>query len=392
MIFGIIIVGVIVLIVVAAQQQQKRTVAAWSEAARHLGLQVESRSSFSSPLITGTLDGIPVRVDSYSRRHGNNSTTYTRYQVRYPSAGFDFELKREGGLARIGRFFGIRDVETGDAAFDEAFKISTSDPARLREFLTPSVQAGLFRLMASFPPVIISEDHIGMALTGLQRNPERLASVIRRLVSTAQLLASPSGGVSDRDVTDRQQGLLGDVADRVRQAVDRNPEDVDQRIFEVETLAAAGDDEQAGRRLDELEKMAPADPDVMGWRRTLSAPASPSPAPAPHSVDLDVMAEDLFGGNDLSFETRTKFNSKYAGATVSWDGKVKEVRDSRAGKTVTITVATVANDLYGNTNIDVVVESSAATVAKGATVTVSGMLDRIDPLMRNLFLANAQIT
>ncbi len=392
MIFGIIIVAIIALIVVAAQQQHKRTVVAWSEAARRLGLQVESRSSFSSPLIIGTLNGIPVRVDSYSRRHNNNSTTYTRYQVRYPSAGFDFELKREGGLAKIGRFFGIRDVETGDAAFDDAFKVSTSDPARLRQFLTPSVRAGLFRLMASFPPAIISEDHIGMALTGLQRNPDRLESVIRRLVGVAQLLASPSGGVSDQDVTDRQQGLLGDVADRVRQAVDRNPEDVDQRLFEVETLAAAGEDEQAGRRLDELEKMAPADPDVMGWRQALGTPAQSKQDPSPRSVDLDEMAKDLFGGNDLSFETRTKFNNKYAGALVSWEGKVKEVRESGSGAKVTITVATVSNDLYGNTDIDVVVEGTDIAPAKGATVTVSGMLDRIDPLMRNLFLANARIS
>jgi hypothetical protein len=104
------------------------------------------------------------------------------------------------------------------------------------------------------------------------------------------------------------------------------------------------------------------------------------------------MAKDLFGGNDLSFETRTKFNNKYAGALVSWEGKVKEVRESGSGAKVTITVATVSNDLYGNTDIDVVVEGTDIAPAKGATVTVSGMLDRIDPLMRNLFLANARIS
>jgi hypothetical protein len=389
MFFPIIIIGVIVLIAMAANQQHKRVVASWGEAARRLGLQLEAGSRFSNPLITGNLNGIPVRVDSYTRRHNNNSTTYTRYQVRYPSTGFDFELKREGGLTKIVRFFGVKDVEMGDAAFDDAFKITTDDPSRLQQLLTPSVRSGLFRLMASFPSVVISEDHIGMTPTGLEKNPDRLESVVRRLVGTAQLLASPSGGVSDQVVVDRQQGMVAELADRLRQAVEAHPEDVDQRIFEVETLAAAGDDEQAGRRLGELERMAPADPDVVGWRKTLETPDEPSVG---RDVGVEEIAEDLFGGSDLSFETRTKFNSKYAGAAVNWEGTVKEVRDSGAGAKATITVATVANDLYGNTDVDVVVETTGSAPTRGTKVTVSGMLDRIDPLMRNLYLANASIS
>jgi hypothetical protein len=357
--------------------------------AQRLGLQLEAGSLFSNPKLNGSLNGIPLRVDSFSRRHGNQSTTYTRYQVRYPSAGFDFTLRREGGLTKIGHFFGIRDVEVGDPAFDDAFKIQTDDPNRLRLLLTPSVRSGLFRLMASFPPVVVSEDHIGMELPRLEKNPEKLESVIRRLVGTAQLLASPSGGVSDQDVTDRQQGMLSEVADRMRQAVEQHPDDVDRRIFEVETLAASGADEQASRRLDELERMAPADPDVVGWRQALSEPAAP---PGTREVNVDEMAADLFGGNDLSFETRTKFNNKYAGATVAWEGAVKQVRQSSStAHRVTVTVATVENDLYGNTDIDVIVETTEPPPSKGSTITVSGILDRIDPLVRNIYLATARI-
>jgi hypothetical protein len=384
-----IVIGVIALIVVAARRQHERVAATWSEAARRLGVQVEAGSWFSNPKLDGTLNGIPLHVDSYTRRHGNNSTTYTRYQVRFPPPGFDYTLRREGGLTKIGKFFGIRDVEVGDAAFDGAFKIKTDDQTRLEQLLTPSVRAGLFRLMASFPSVVISAGHIGMEQTRLEKNPDKLESIVRRLVGAAQLLASPTGGVSDEDVTDRQHGMLEDVADRVRHSVDQNPEDVDQRLCEIETLAAAGDDQQAGQRLGELEKMAPADPDVVGWRKTLETPGR-TPAAA-RDVDLDEMAADLFGGDDLSFETRTKFNSKYAGANVTWEGTVKEVRESRTGTRVTVTVATVENDLYGNTDIDVVVETTGPAPAKGAEVTVSGMLDRIDPLMRNLYLAAARI-
>jgi hypothetical protein len=387
--FGVIIViAVIGLIVAAANQQHKRIASSWGEVAGRLGIQMESGSWFSNPKLTGTLNGIPLYVDSYSRRSNNSSTTYTRYQVRYPAPGFDFTLRREGGLTKIGKLFGIRDAEVGDPAFDGAFKIKTDDQTRIKQYLTPSVRAGLFRLMASFPTVVISAGHIGLEQARLEKNPDRLESVIRRLVGTAQLLASPDGGVSDQDVTDRQHGMLDDVAGSVRKSVEQNPEDVDQRLFEIETLAAAGRDEQAGQRLEELEKMAPADPDVVGWKKTLE---TPSRQPVAREVNLDEMAADLFGGSDLSFETRTKFNDQYAGATVSWQGTVKEVRESPTGARVTVTVANVDNDLYGNTDIDVVVDTTTPPPAKGATVTVSGMLDRIDPLMRNLYLAAARV-
>jgi hypothetical protein len=389
MFVGLIIIGVIALVLAAANQQHKRITAIWGEVARRLGIQLEPGSWSSNPKLIGTLNGIPLHVDSYTRRHGNTSTTYTRYQVRYPPSGFDFTLKREGGLTKIGHLFGISDVEIGDRLFDDAFKIKTSDPARLQQLLTPSVRSGLFRLMASFPPVVISDGHIGMELTRLEKNPDRLESVIRRLVGTAQLLTSPTAGVSDQDVTDREQGMLADVAGRVRHAVEQHPDDVDQRIFEVETLAAAGQDEQAGQRLEELEKMAPADPDVVGWRQALGTPGGP---PVSRDVDLDQMAVDLFGGNDLSFETRAKFNKEYAGANVTWEGTVKEVRRKGTGVTVTVTVANVENDLYGNTDIDVVVEATGPPPAKGAKVTISGILDRIDPLVRNLYLAAAKIS
>ena len=179
------------------------------------------------------------------------------------------------------------------------------------------------------------------------------------------------------------------MTDRVRQAVEENPDDVDQRIFEVETLAAAGDEQQAGERLRELETLAPSDPDVVGWKQSLETPRQPNPV---REVDVAEMAATLFSGDDLSFETRQKFNDRYAGASVSWEGVVKEARQSTVSNKVTITVATVENDLYGNTDIDVVVESVGIFPAKGATVTVSGMLDRIDPLMRNIYLAGATIS
>ncbi|MDJ0664442.1 MAG: hypothetical protein QNJ75_07765 [Acidimicrobiia bacterium] len=375
-----------------AYQSHQRTVATWRNVAAKLGLGITGGSGVSRPTMSGNLNGLPVRIDTYTQRSGNSSTTYTRYQVQYPPVGFDLNLKREGGLSFVSKLFGIEDVQVGDPVFDGAFKIKTSDRNRLIALLTPSVRNGLFRLMASYPTTVVTENHMGLTVRKFESNGERLASTIQRLVATAQLLTSPTAGVSDQNVTDREQGLLGEVADRMRQAVEEHPEDIDQRIFEVETLAAAGDETTARERVAELERIAPADPDVAGWRDALSVGPPTAPVDPAH-IDASTMAEELFSGDDLSFETRSKFNSKYAGAKVNWEGKVKQVRRRGPSATVAITVATVRNDLYGNTDIDVVVETAADTApTEGAQVTISGMLGRIDPLVRNIYLDNADLS
>jgi len=373
-----------------AYRSHQRTIETWRRVAAGLGLRIESRSGFSRPVISGTLNGLPVKIDTYTQSHGKSSTTYTRYQVRYPSAGFDFSLKREGGLSFIGKFLGFRDIELGDPVFDGAFTIKTSDRQRLLALLTPSVRSGLFRLMASYPSAVITEDHIGMTRAKFETNGDTLASSIQRIVATAQLLTAPSAGVSDTNVTEREEGLLDQVADRMRQAIERHPEDVDQRIFEVETLSAAGKEEGARERVAELEKLAPADPDVTGWKKALGTPVTSKPVT---TVDVDEMAKDLFSGNDLSFETLTKFNSTYAGVKVAWEGSVKRVRKMGNTATVTVTVATVSNDLYGNTEIDVLAEMPVSSAPEEtAVVTVSGILVRIDPLVRNIYMENASVT
>ncbi len=374
-----------------AYRSHQNTVAAWNRAARELHLEIQQRTGFSKPIITGTLQSLPVRIDTYTQRSGNNSTTYTRYQVRYPSAGFDFKLSREGGFSTfVGRFLGIKDQQVGDPLFDEAFKVKTSDPNRLQALLTPSVRNGLFRLLATYPSAVVSEDHIGLTSRKFESSDQRIVSTIQRLVATAQLLRAPTAGVSDQIVKDREQGLLTEVAERIRQAVEENPEDVDQRIFEVETLAAAGEEAEAVERIEQLEQIAPADPDVVGWKEALSTPPEPKRAT---SLDVDEVATDLFGGNELSFETRSKFNDTYAGANITWEGQVKQTRRLGETATVTVTVAAVSNDLYGNTEVDVVVDVAASDApADGDTVTVAGMLTKIDPLMRNIYVENGRLS
>ena len=386
-----IILLLIVLIGYFAWKSHQRTVEAWRQAAAELGLIASIGKGLTRPVLSGTIGGHPVKIDTYTQRSGNNNTTYTRYRVEYPSLGIGLNLKREGAFSVITKLFGAQDVAVGDNLFDDAFTVKTSNPERLRALLTPSVRSGLLRLLASYGSAVITDDHLLITKARFESKGDVLKSTTQRMVATARLLASPSAGITDKLVLDRERGLLEEVADRVRELVEAEPDDVDQRIFEIETLAAAGQDQAAAERVRELDRLAPADPDVVGWRDSLAEDTTRKTAAA--AVDVDVMARELFGGSDLSFESRSKFNSQYADAQIEWQGRVKGVADTTKGLRATITVATVNNDLYGNTDIDVVIENpGGGRPTVGATVTVTGSLSTIDPLMRNLFVSNAALS
>jgi hypothetical protein len=77
----------------------------------------------------------------------------------------------------------------------------------------------------------------------------------------------------------------------------------------------------------------------------------------------------------MSFETRSRFNSRYADMSVRWQGQVKSLSDTGSGIEAVVTVTSVNKDLYGNTDIDVIVENpSGPPPVVGATVTVVGKL------------------
>ena len=76
---------------------------------------------------------------------GKSSVTYTRLRAPYVNAdGFRFTVYREGLFSRIGKFFGMQDVEVGYPEFDRDFIIKGNSPERLQAlFSNPRVRSYL---------------------------------------------------------------------------------------------------------------------------------------------------------------------------------------------------------------------------------------------------------
>ena len=378
------------------------TNARWAEAAEQLGLDLTGGGTFSFPRMDGLIDHYAVSVQRFTKGSGNNQQVFTRFKVGYPTADFSFELSRQtkaGGFLR--RMVGMQDVEIGDVSFDDAFVIKTADPDRLSAFLTGQRRSTLGRLLATYPTLEVKNDSVRVDVRRVLRDPEVIVSTARRLVGVGWSLGGPSPDI-DEAMTARESGDLGEALRRMRTAIEASPDDVERRLHEVDTLAAAGNTADLEARIEELEQLAPADPEVRGWKQSVAAPApTPELAEGP-TIDADAATQDLFGGRQLSFAVRDKFVARYSGGRVHWSWTVKSARayDSDhdfgrgPGVKAVVTVAELAHDLFGTTEVDAIVElpASSRVPERGDVIVFDGALAAVDPLMRNFTVRGATLS
>jgi hypothetical protein len=400
--FFLVIVVVGVVVTIAARQHMQAIAAAWTKAAATLGLKYERRG-FGRPRIGGTISGMRVEVDVRVQQSGKNQQTFTRYRVWVPSPGFRFKLTRQTGFSRIGKFFGSQDVQTGDVAFDDAFVVKTDSEDRLRRHLTQDLRGTLLRTAAAYPGVIFEDDQVSFERQRLEKSHDVIVSAVRRFVDAGLAISGrrrPTRAAAV--VSARERGELAEIAARMREAAREKAESLDDELVELDTLATAGDRDAARGRVRELEKTMPADPDVIGWKQRLDRPKPPGKAGKPESPDAEELAEKVFAGNALSFETQELFDDNYSGAHVHWTGRVKSndrIRNAsdlgaEGDDKLVVTVATIDHDLYGNTDIDAVLglpAGRAAGMKRGDEVTFTGKLVRVDALVRNIFIADGKL-
>ena len=397
-----LVLAIFVGVVVVARRYMQKIAAAWGEAGQVLGLEYKQQR-IGRPRLSGKIMGLTVEVDIRVQGTGKSQHTYTRYRVWYPQAGFEFSLSRQTRVSRITMFFGSQDVELGDATFDDTFVVKTDSPDRLSRLLQPALRGVLMRTAAAYPGARFDHDHVFFEKQGLQASGGVIVSVLRRLVDAALALSGKHAGAAGAAITDaRQRGQLTETAARIRDAAREKADTLDEELLELDTLATAGDQGAARDRLNNLEKRVPADPDVIGWRRRLDEPKVSARSRSEESLGAADVAEDVFAGNALSFESKELFDEKYRGAVVRWTGRVKSADQTppssdpaaQIGVRVLLSVAAIDHDLYGNTDIDavfVIPTDTAAGLDRGDEVTFTGTLDRVDALVRNILLTSVKI-
>lgn len=80
-----------------------------------------------------------IVLDQYTVSTGKSSATYTRVRALvHQTVDFRFGFYRENIMTRVGKFFGMRDVETANPLLDRDYLVRTNDPALIRSLVGSS--------------------------------------------------------------------------------------------------------------------------------------------------------------------------------------------------------------------------------------------------------------
>jgi hypothetical protein len=130
----------LVIVVVVAYFSNKAHAQAWSELAARTGLACETgQYPWSSPRVTGNYRGHELTLSTFVRRHGKNSTTYTRIVMDVPNpTGLQLQISNEGILGKMGKALGAQDIQTSDQELDQKFIIKGQPEGVIASLLTSS--------------------------------------------------------------------------------------------------------------------------------------------------------------------------------------------------------------------------------------------------------------
>ena len=154
-VLALLVVGLgalIVSLIRYARRMAARMRAGWTEAARLLGGTFDAKTGpwhSRTALISGAVNGLPVRIDHYTVSTGKTSQVWTRVRADAAEAGaLTFKVQPRHALSGLAEWLGFRELRTGDEAFDQAFVVRGKDPALVRAWLSPEVRAAMLQARA----------------------------------------------------------------------------------------------------------------------------------------------------------------------------------------------------------------------------------------------------
>ncbi len=96
----------------------------WSQLSQEIGAEYEEDGFFKAGKVVLSHKQWEITLDTYTVHSGKSHITYTRMRAPYVNRdGFRFNIYRKSVFSWIGKLFGVKDIEIGDAFFDDEFII-----------------------------------------------------------------------------------------------------------------------------------------------------------------------------------------------------------------------------------------------------------------------------
>jgi len=150
-------------------------------------------SSLAAYCIAGTVDGARITIYLESRGGGKSQTRYTVVRADYPKPlPFELGIAYEDTFTRLGKaLFGLRDIETGDEAFDRAVRIKAGDEVSAKLMLgNPETKAAILGLFALSRSAFATDTHVQWERQGARFDPSEVRTVIAALVPVTRTLGN----------------------------------------------------------------------------------------------------------------------------------------------------------------------------------------------------------
>lgn len=335
----------IVVVLRAVARSVRSRNADWQTAADLLGLRpTPATLLLRRPEMAGSIDGHHTRV----ALERSDDATETVFSVSFRGARIKFRLRAKSGWTRLIGLIGIRDVEVGDAVFDEAVRVTTKHPDRLAAFLTPQRRAVAAAFLGEYRNSEIASGELRYRRRGTVRTDE-LVGTVEAMMAVARVFDAP---LARRDV--------------------RTPRPVSEELDVIAradgVIADTGEDDTAAVRRDRF--------------------AVP-PAFAP--VAVDNLVAEVFAADGGVMSALTTFSNRYVGRPIAMSGEVLRVDapsgTGRPGRIV-IRMATLASGIYRGRDVEAHLSTGLLTEMpeRGEISEVVGTLVRADPLMRRVYL------
>jgi len=133
---------VIGLLIWAGVRWSKKIEAEWLAFASRRNLRLVKGTWKQTSFMEGEEHGVRLKLDTYTISTGKSSQTFTRVTATASGVPADLFVTQEGLGAKIAKAFGGQDVDSGDAAFDKAYRVRGPEDVCLSK-LVPEARAAL---------------------------------------------------------------------------------------------------------------------------------------------------------------------------------------------------------------------------------------------------------
>ncbi len=186
-------IGLFVTVMVFAFRQTAKVRKEFPRWVEELGWTAKPMTSWTTPPeATGVHAGRSGRVFTYTTGSGKSRVSWAAIELASGvSSGLELQLTRQNFGSKVAGWFGVKEIEVGDAAFDERWFIRTNRPDYMKAALLPEFRQRIDELAARGGRGMKLEIKEGRAIYSEQGffNPQVRARVAAALPVLADLAA-----------------------------------------------------------------------------------------------------------------------------------------------------------------------------------------------------------